>query len=130
MFAVLLRLQINFLTERATRTLPCLADVSISPGTPQVIHNFRKPQAGRYELLWSRRLGCCGRGNRRSRCSLRGVGCVDQGFQFLAGLEVGDLLCWYVHARAGLRIAPNTRFALTRAETSESANLNLVAGLQ
>src|ERR1017187_4395356 len=130
MFAVLLLVQINLQTEGATRTLACLADVSISPGTPQVIHDFRKPQAGRCELLWSRRLGCCWRGSRRSHCGLRGVGCVDQVFQFFAGLEVGDFLGWYVHARSGLGISPNTWFALTRAETSESANFNLVAGLQ
>src|ERR1035438_3559977 len=62
--------------------------------------------------------------------SRRRGGTVHHVFQFLARLEIRDLLGRHLDARAGLRIASDARLALPCAETAETANLDLVAGAQ
>src|ERR1035438_649334 len=57
--------------------------------------------------------------------SRRRGGTVHHVFQFLARLEIRDLLGRHLDARAGLRIASDARLALPRAETAETANLDL-----
>jgi len=55
---------------------------------------------------------------------------VDDVFQLFAGLEEGDLLCGYIDAVAGFRIASDARIALSCAEAAKAADFNLVAGAQ
>src|SRR4051794_36881445 len=55
---------------------------------------------------------------------------VDQIFQFLARLEVRDLLRRHVHLVARLRIAALARLALAQAEAAESTQLDLLATMQ
>src|ERR1022692_2601288 len=62
--------------------------------------------------------------------SRRRGGTVHHVFQFLARLEIRDLLGRHLDARAGLRIASDARLALPRSETAETANLDLLAGAQ
>src|SRR5579875_1686544 len=50
--------------------------------------------------------------------------------QFFTWLEVRYALGWNIDLGAGLRIAPDARLALPDTDTAESANLDLVAGLQ
>jgi len=57
-------------------------------------------------------------------------GVVDDVLQLLAGLEERDLLRRHFDAVAGLGIAADASFALTRAEAAESAYLDFVAGAQ
>src|SRR6202012_2644345 len=71
----------------------------------------------------------------RSEPALRsGFGCclawIHQVAQLLGRLEVGHFLGRDFHALAGLGIAADARIALTNAERTESANLDLVAALQ
>src|SRR5512146_1391700 len=58
------------------------------------------------------------------RCRFR---LVDDVLQLLAGLEERNLLGRDFDAVAGLRIPPDSGFALSRAETAEAADLDLVA---
>src|SRR5712692_5239446 len=51
-------------------------------------------------------------------------------FQLLAGFEVGDPLCRHIDGLAGFRIAATARASLSRAETAETAELNLFAFVQ
>src|ERR1017187_3757101 len=69
-------------------------------------------------------------GGRRYRSGGGGGRAVDHVFQFLAGLEIRDLLGGHFHARAGLRVAADTRLGLAGAETAESADLDLVTAAQ
>ena len=55
---------------------------------------------------------------------------IDQVFQFLAGLEVWDLLGWNFNPRPRFGVAAHARAALARAEAAKAANLNLVTGPQ
>src|SRR6202035_1144746 len=48
----------------------------------------------------------------------------------LAGLEKWNALGGHIDARPGLRFASDARLPLSRAETAESANLDLVASAQ
>src|SRR5271157_4228489 len=66
-------------------------------------------------------------GGRRTGRRGRG-GAIHHVLQFLAGLEVRNLLGGHFDAGAGLGIAANAGLALARAETAESANLDLIAG--
>src|SRR5215467_14595980 len=51
-------------------------------------------------------------------------------FQFLAGLEVGNLLGGHFHLFSGLRVAPHASAAFAGAEAAEASNLDLLAFLQ
>jgi hypothetical protein len=53
---------------------------------------------------------------------------VNQVFQFLAGLEVRDLLGGNLDPVTRFGIASDAGLALARAETPEAAYLNLVTG--
>ena len=55
---------------------------------------------------------------------------IHQIAQFLARLEVRNLLCRNFNLGAGFWIAPNPRIALTDAETAKAANLDFVTGFQ
>jgi hypothetical protein len=55
---------------------------------------------------------------------------VDNIFQFLAGLEKGDFFGRNFDPIAGLGIASNTGFALSRPEAAKATNLNLIARAQ
>src|SRR6202453_5344093 len=55
---------------------------------------------------------------------------VDVILQFLARLEIGDLLGRDFHFRAGLRVAAGASTALAGAKAAEAADLDLVVGLQ
>src|SRR3954469_18691871 len=67
-------------------------------------------------------------GARRSRRRRRRRGlAVDELFEFLAGLEVRDLLRRHVHLVARLRVAALARFALAQAEAAEAPQLDLLA---
>src|SRR5262249_34531632 len=55
---------------------------------------------------------------------------VDDVLEFLAGLEVRDLLGRHFHASASLGVAAHAGFPLPRAETAKAADLDLVAGAQ
>ena len=53
---------------------------------------------------------------------------VHDVLQFLARLEIRNLLGGNFHPRAGLRVASDTGLALACAEAAESADFDLVAG--
>jgi hypothetical protein len=55
---------------------------------------------------------------------------LNQFAKFLARFEEGNLLRRHFDSGSGFRIAPDARSSLARAETSESADFNLVAGSQ
>src|SRR5678816_1681485 len=73
-------------------------------------------------------------GDRRRLRSLDGLGgfgfAVDQFLEFLAGLEVGNLLRRHIHLVAGLRITSLARLALPQPKTAEPAQLDLLAAVQ
>src|SRR5262245_22208857 len=52
---------------------------------------------------------------------------VDAFAQFLAGLEVRDMLLGHLHAFAGLGIAPRPRRPVVQAEAAEAADLDPLA---
>src|SRR6185503_9237580 len=56
----------------------------------------------------------------------RSIRVVDHILQFLAGLEVRNLLGGNFHARAGLGISADARLPLARTKTAESADLDLI----
>src|SRR6185369_13230802 len=47
--------------------------------------------------------------------------------QFLARLEKRNTLRWHFHPRSGFRISSHARLSLARAETAESADLDLIS---
>ena len=53
---------------------------------------------------------------------------VDQVFEFLAGLEIGNAFGGHFHFFAGLRIPADAGISLADPETAEAANFELVAG--
>jgi len=55
---------------------------------------------------------------------------VDQITQFFRRLEERHFLGWDIYFCPGFWIATDTGVALTRAETTKSANLDFVAGLE
>src|SRR5258708_32064131 len=57
-----------------------------------------------------------------------GEGLVDQLLQFLAWLEVWDLLRRHVHLLSRLGVASRTGLAAAKAEAAEAAELDLLAG--
>src|SRR5688572_14040597 len=72
------------------------------------------------------------RGRRSSLYSLRRFrhGLVDQFLQFLAGLEVRDLLRRHFQLLPGLRIAAGAGLAAAQAEAAEAAELDLLSGAE
>src|SRR5579883_1422217 len=72
-----------------------------------------------------------GNGLYRRSAGWRGCGgVVDDVFQFLAGLEIRNLLGRDFHASARLGISPDARLTLTSAETAESTDLDFVSRAQ
>ena len=55
---------------------------------------------------------------------------VDGVAKLLRRFEEGDTLGWHIHLGSGLGIASGPGVALSRSKASESADFNLVAGLQ
>jgi hypothetical protein len=51
-------------------------------------------------------------------------------FHQFCGHEVRDALRWYLYTLTGFRVAPYARLPLSRAETSETDDLDLIALLQ
>src|SRR5271157_634423 len=107
-------------------SFPCRGHVLIPPGGPEIVHAIPGPSLLRVRSLLRRggRFGAWAwRPGRPGRI-------VHHVLQFLAGLEIRDLLGGHFHPRAGFRVAADPGLSLASAETPESADLDLIAGAQ